>query len=413
MKVAILLGSTHIGGGTYVIFQHALHLRRRGWDVTIVTLQPVKPSDVSWHPNAAAELVFKTFEEVESTKFDVALATWFKTVYWLHRIQATSYLYFVQSIESRFFESWNQAAISFAEATYLPRLPVVTEATWIRDYLATSYGTKAELAKNGIRKDIYTQEGPTIEPRLPGRLRILVEGPLGVFFKNVEKTIELCRKSSADEIWFLTSSPSVTAYPGVDRVFTCVPVEETAAIYRSCDVIVKLSYVEGMFGPPLEMFHCGGTAIVFNVTGHEEYIAHDHNALVVRKDDNEGVIQAINSLRSDRELLKRLKANALQTAAGWPDWETASEDFLRALDTLSKLPCESRDSLSSFSRIIGSWYDSHAIAQTESQGRCIEREQLRMILGSPSFRMIQKVRRLPGISLAVRGLRRVKKACRA
>jgi len=79
MKVAILLGSTHIGGGTYVIFQHALHLRRRGWDVTIVTQQPVTTSDVSWHPNAAAELVFKTFEEAQSTTFDIALATWFKT----------------------------------------------------------------------------------------------------------------------------------------------------------------------------------------------------------------------------------------------------------------------------------------------------------------------------------------------
>ncbi len=413
MKVAILLGSTHIGGGTYVIFQHALHLRRRGWDVTIVTQQSATNADVSWHPEAATELVFRTFEQIESESFDVAIATWFKTTYWLHKVQATSYLYFVQSIESRFFESWNQAAISFAESTYLPRLPVVTEARWIRDYLSSRYGTQAELARNGIRKDIYTEEGPTIQPRVPGRLRVLVEGPLGVFFKNVEKTIELCRKSSADEIWFLTSSPGVTSYPGVDRVFSCVPVEQTAAIYRSCDVIVKLSYVEGMFGPPLEMFHCGGTAIVFDVTGHEEYIVHNDNALVIRKDDNEAVIQAINSLRSDKELLKRLKVGALRTASSWPNWETASEEFLRALDKLAKLPSESRESLASFSRVLGSWYDSHAIAQTESQGRCIEREQLRMILSSRAFRILQKAKRLPGTSLAMRGMRKIKRVCRA
>jgi glycosyltransferase involved in cell wall biosynthesis len=107
-----------------------------------------------------------------------------------------------------------------------------------------------------------------------------VEGPLGVSYKNVEKTIELCRQAEVDEIWLLTSS-EVTDYPGVNRCFSRVPITETAAIYRSCDLLVKLSYVEGMFGPPLEMFHCGGTALVYDVTGHDEYIRHQQNSIVV------------------------------------------------------------------------------------------------------------------------------------
>jgi len=94
-----------------------------------------------------------------------------------------------------------------------------------------------------------------------------------VFFKNVEKTIELCLQSDADEIWLLTST-EISEYPGVDKCFSRVAIEKTPEIYRSCDVLVKLSYVEGMFGPPLEMFHCGGTAIVYDVTGHDEYIKH-------------------------------------------------------------------------------------------------------------------------------------------
>lgn len=68
-------------------------------------------------------------------------------------------------------------------------------------------------------------------------------------------------------------------------------------IYRSCDVIVKLSYIEGMFGPPLEMFHCGGTAIVYDVTGHDEYIVHEKNALVVKTDDDKQVINYIKWIK--------------------------------------------------------------------------------------------------------------------
>ena len=66
-----------------------------------------------------------------------------------------------------------------------------------------------------------------------------------------------------------------------DRVFERVAVESTPVIYRSCDVLVKLSQVEGMYGPPLEMFHCGGTVVTYDVTGHEEYVEHGVNGLVV------------------------------------------------------------------------------------------------------------------------------------
>ena len=81
------------------------------------------------------------------------------------------------------------------------------------------------------------------------------------------------------------TASAVEAVAGVDRVFSRVPILETPRVYRSCDVLVKLSYIEGMFGPPLEMFHCGGTAIVYRVTGHEQYIRHDDNSLVVTPDD--------------------------------------------------------------------------------------------------------------------------------
>ncbi len=68
-----------------------------------------------------------------------------------------------------------------------------------------------------------------------------------------------------------------------------IPVESTPVIYRSCDVLLKLSKVEGMFGPPLEMFHCGGTAITYDVTGSEEYLVSGRNSLVVPMDDEKAV----------------------------------------------------------------------------------------------------------------------------
>ena len=140
--------------------------------------------------------------------------------------------------------------------------------------------------------------------------------------------------ASVDEIWLLTSS-DVSTYPNADKVFSKISIEEAAEVYRSCDVLVKLSYVEGMFGPPLEIFHCGGTAIVYAVTGYDEYIQHDYNALVAEPDDEDAVINYLKTLKTDKQLLARLQNNAKITAAAWLDWQPASQNFMQMLEEAS------------------------------------------------------------------------------
>lgn len=388
MKWAVLLGSAAISGGTYVIFEHTIRAKRRGEDITIVTQEPVDPDQLQWHPEAR-ELTWKTFEEVEHEEFDVAIATWWRTLYELHRVPAKAYAYFVQSIESYFYPPEEDALRKLVDATYQVGLPIITEATWIRDHLAEVAALQADLVHNGIRKDIYTLDGPAHAPRQPGKLRVLVEGPLKVPFKNVERTIELCRQSEADEVWLLTSS-EVESYPGVDRLFSRVPIFETPAIYRSCDVIVKLSYVEGMFGPPLEMFHCGGTAITYDVTGHDEYLRAGENALVIKRDDEQQVIVGINRLKSDPELLARLKAAGEATAKAWPSWDEASEQFARSVSSIVARGTISREQLKQRSAFMMEFY---AIAEKyRNLNNRTWKERLRAKWASIDFQMRAKLR---------------------
>jgi len=108
-------------------------------------------------------------------------------------------------------------------------------------------------------------------------------------------------------------------------------VTDCPRIYRSCDLIVKLSYIEGMFGPPLEMFHCGGTAVVYDVPGHEEYIDSGRNAIVIPVGDEAAAIAAVDRLKNDLVLRAHLKKGARETAERWPDWPEVSPRFHRAL----------------------------------------------------------------------------------
>ncbi len=375
MKIAFLLGSPDISGGTNVIFEHAVRLQAMGHEVSIITEYEVEPERCAWHPDALL-LSWRTFVDSSDILFDYVLATWWQSVLSLARLRSCNFVYFVQSIESRFFPARNpelselrdiDILAEWCENTYRYPLPIITEASWIQKYIFDRFNRDAQLAVNGIRKDLFKLDGPIAAVRKPGRLRVLVEGPLGVFFKNVEKTIALCLQAEVDEIWLLTSSV-VFSYPGVTRCFSRIPINKTSEIYRSCDVLVKLSYVEGMFGPPLEMFHCGGTAIVYDVTGHEEFIEDGKNAIVVKKDNEYEVVSGLKKLMSDPVFLAALKIEAIKTAEKWPDWDKATKGFEEAL-----FRCGSRTQELKTSFLEG--HNSHflAIRDNTFNGRSLER----------------------------------------
>jgi glycosyltransferase involved in cell wall biosynthesis len=358
MKIAFLIGSPDISGGSSVIFEHALRLVAYGHKVTLITEIPLNRDkrELHWHKRAQT-LEWLSFDQVKERQisFDIVIATWWRTFYELCKVKSLQYAYFVQSIESKFYDSIEKPLCKLVESTYALDVPIITEATWIKEYLYDNYHENALLVKNGIRKDVYNRIGDVIEPRNPNKLRVLVEGPLHVGFKNVRKTIELCKKSNADEIWLLTST-EIDKVDGIDRVFSRVPVEKTAEIYRSCDVIVKLSYVEGMFGPPLEMFHCGGTAIVYDVTGHDEYIVHDVNGLVVKTDDDEQVIKYINELKKNPSKLDLLKKNAIEIADNWNCWDESAKIFENSLMKIMNTEHYGQKVLKLESQFMFDWY---------------------------------------------------------
>ena len=103
-------------------------------------------------------------------------------------------------------------------------------------------------------------------------------------------------------------------------------------------MLLKLSSVEGMFGPPLEGFHRGATCVVTPVTGHDEYVEHGWNGMLVDWEDLGGTARQLDLLARDRELLHFLRVNALETARSWPSWDQSSEFMAGALLEIAREP---------------------------------------------------------------------------
>lgn len=365
LKVGVITGYS-LSGGHNVIFEHISRIHKRGnLDIYLIFDQDISNENLAWF-SGIEEVKRLSLEKAKAMEFDIAVATFWRTCYQLKDLHAKSYVYFNQSVESKFYsvEEFNNR--NAAEATYLLGLKIITEASWIQKYIKENYKEEAQLVLNGIRKENYQLEGEVWANRDISKLRVLIEGNLSSSFKNVARTIELCKESLADEIWLLTNS-KIDHIEGVDRIFSNIPMNETQKIFRSCDVLVKLSTVEGMFGPPLEMFHCGGTAITYNVTGHEEYMVHNHNSLIANMHDEAMIVRYINELKEHPEKLASLKKNAYVTSLEWYDWDAASLGFEQALISCYQEPNLPHTVLKQKISILNNWYSNYQILLDENQ----------------------------------------------
>ena len=301
MRVCFLLHELGRAGGMGVIARHVELLNARpGWDAEIVLI-----------------------DEIDDREWDYALATWWETADALWRVRAKRRGVFLQSLEERFYserELWERLGASSVLA-----LPVdyVTVGHWMRDVLAELRpDARCVVVRNGIDKDVFKPPATTAPRDEP--LRVLIEGNPDMWLKAIPAA-----KAAVEA---MAEPATVTLATGGRTV------EEMAELYASHDVLLKLSRVEGVALPPIEAMHCGTPCVVTPHTGHDEYVEHGVNGLVVGFDDEKAATHALDRLARDRDLLARLSDGALSTASAWPSVKESSERLAGALNELAVGP---------------------------------------------------------------------------
>ena len=392
MRVAFLVHSLGLSGGVGVVVEHVRHLRAsHAIDAQIVLTRPERPAD--WPYESLDELPVRQLGDAAAERWDVAVATWWETVAVLHHLAARRYAHFVQSMEDRFYDPGDPARMAAALTYELP-LSRITEARWIADQLSgRSPGRRVFYVRNGVDKKIFA---PPKEPpvRSTGPLRILVEGSPSLERKGVGRALTAAAGMEAEhELTLISPDSEAPSTSLARRVLGPLTQEAMADEYRRCDVVLKLSRVEGMFGPPLEGFHVGATCVVTPVSGYDEFVADGWNGLVVAWDDDLGTARVLDLLARDRRYLLFLRTNALATARAWPSWSHASAVMALVLRQIvrepSPDPTGSAEGLAAMSRAV---MESHA-----AQMRDYERLQVRVarmeaaFSRSPVLRVLRKV----------------------
>jgi glycosyltransferase involved in cell wall biosynthesis len=338
VKVAFVVNDLQLSGGVGVVVQHARQLSALdGWDVTLVLAR--EQEGESWHGyEHLPHLHVRAREEALGEHFDVVVATWWETTFTLFELDAQRYAYFVQSLEDRFYHPDEAERFGAALTLDLP-VAFITEARWIADTLA---GLRPDapcyLVRNGVDKQVFSPpEHAPVNASDP--LRVLIEGQPRAWFKHVHDAIDAASKmSEPHHVTVVCDDREGLGETRADEVVGPLTHRQMAEVYARSDVVLKLSSVEGMFGPPLEGFHLGATCVVTPVTGHEEYVEHGWNGLIADWEDLPGTTRQLELLARDRRLLQFLRSNALETARTWPSWQQASQFMAAALLAIQREP---------------------------------------------------------------------------
>lgn len=364
MKIGFLVGDiASISGGSNVIIEYAAGLQALGHEVVLITPRPVELSAAPWHPRLS-ELTFRPLVQVEdmNESFDFVLATWWITYFDLWRVKASVYGYLNQSLESRFHEERHHKVLN--RLTYGLPLLFVTEARWLEDFIRTHQPDgQVVYVQNGLsQRHFPCVEAPPAARH--GALRVLVEGPWSIGFKGVPETFtvleEACKELELEVGWLTSNSngarPRLAGTPVT--LHERIPIDAVKGVLQQYDVMIKLSKVEGMFGPPLEMFSQGGTAITYSVTGSDEYMVHGWNGFIVEPHNRMGIIQYLRQLVDSPDLLAFMRGNALRTAQAFPTWAQSTqklESELVALHARGWSNAHLRPALTTISALRGQW----------------------------------------------------------
>lgn len=312
-NIFFLVPGAAISGGIAVVFQHANRLLEKGYSVKILSLN--NKNNGSWFPNQKVEIIpYREAKKIlQSEKIDILIATSCSTAFTVDMAKARRKIYFVQSDESRFFPE-NPKLCEIIKKTYTLPIEYMTEAKWIQKWLKDEFGHESHYVPNGIDLELFKK----VEPIVPksNKLRILIEGSINVPFKGMDDA-HAAVKNLGCELWIVSNNGKPKKDWKYNKFFESVPYGKMNEIYSSCDIFLKMSRVEGFFGPPMEAMACGCAVVVGKVTGFDEYIKDDYNALVVEQGDIEGARKAVKRLIEDIDLRKRLIENGYRTAREW------------------------------------------------------------------------------------------------
>lgn len=290
-------------GGIRRIVELSNALTTLGHDVTIL-VPPWERAACDWMPCSAR---VEHLRDRHDEPYDVVIFNHEPQWYLLDRFVGARAFGFYALHYSRLYGkegSW--------EALRAPVDLLLANSTWTADMVEGEVGRRPTVLLGGINASHFQPKD------VPRRYPLLCMGG-----DREWKGTDDIREAAG-----LLGLP-LEQYDGKD-----LPQEAMAAEYSAAEVFVVGSHFEGFGQPGLEALACGTPLVTTDNGGCRDYAIDGETALVVPPRDPRAMAEAIQRLREDPGLARRLRENGLDLVRTRFSWTLAAERFLEILDDL-------------------------------------------------------------------------------
>ena len=334
-KITFPLEGFNLGGGIRIVIQVANALAKKGHRVRIVVpdyaaIPPFKLDDsvqLEIKRTRGAKLLRKVYYllnlSLTSTReTDICFATGFKTSYyvclskWL-RFSRARLAYLVQHYEALSHAGTGGVrtrVLSFlARLSYRLPLKRIVVSHWVKDMIADE---NAVLIRCGIDLSTFRPGNGTRKDAADFVVGTIAGGSVWKGYRVFLDAMNQMSDEHKRNMKVIVATPFQVGLPSGVAAQLLKPAfdGELASFYRSCDVFVCSSLLEGFGLPGLEAMACGVAVITTACGGVSEY-ASNSNCLMVSPGDSRAIAESIVKLRENCSLRSRLRENALETSS--------------------------------------------------------------------------------------------------
>jgi glycosyltransferase involved in cell wall biosynthesis len=303
MKIAYLLADTELAGGIRVAVAHGDVLTDRGHDVTLITTA----GPLTWRESHAQWQHVASLEDIDASRFDFVVGTFWTTLALTHRLAGNKGLHFCQGYEGSF--TGYQHLRPQIEAAYSLPLPKITVSPHLVPICRAFYDDATYVGQI-VDADFY-------QPHRGGNTvpRVLLVGPAQADFKGIDIGYEAVRRARAlgaefDLIrvsqWIaMEDEPAELA----SEFHVALNSAEMARLIASCDVFLGPSRKEEGFGlPAAESMASGVSCVLSEIPSFLSWDERHDYALFAPEGDGNAMGEQLARLLGDASLRERLAA---------------------------------------------------------------------------------------------------------